>query len=244
MIRTIGADQAEQWDAAVRSFREYDVYWLNGYVRGFRIHGDGEPLLICYEDGGTRGINVVMKRDVAKAPAFAGRIPEGVYFDFSTPYGYGGWLIEGEETDALFRAYTEWLRANGILCEFVRFHPMIRNHEACADFYETVRLGEVVHMDLSSPETVWANLSSKNRNMIRKAEKNGITIRTGRDPEMYEAFREMYNATMDRDEAEEYYYFGKPFYDSLREDLAEKGISLPPTVLTDTQLAEALCPLF
>ena len=30
----------------------------------------------------------------------------------------------------------------------------------------------------------------------------------------------------------------------IREDLAEKGISLPPTVLTDTQLAEALCPLF
>ena len=29
----------------------------------------------------------------------------------------------------------------------------------------------------------------------------------------------------------------------IREDLAEKGISLPPTVLTDTQLAEALCPL-
>jgi energy-coupling factor transport system ATP-binding protein len=30
----------------------------------------------------------------------------------------------------------------------------------------------------------------------------------------------------------------------IRDDLAEKGISLPPTVLTDTQLAEALCPLF
>ena len=29
-----------------------------------------------------------------------------------------------------------------------------------------------------------------------------------------------------------------------QDDLAEKGISLPPTVLTDTQLAEALCPLF
>ena len=30
----------------------------------------------------------------------------------------------------------------------------------------------------------------------------------------------------------------------IREDLAKGGISLPPTVLTDTQLAEALCPLF
>lgn len=30
----------------------------------------------------------------------------------------------------------------------------------------------------------------------------------------------------------------------IREDLVQNGISLPPSVLTDTQLAEALCPLF
>ncbi len=30
----------------------------------------------------------------------------------------------------------------------------------------------------------------------------------------------------------------------IREDLANSGISLPATVLTDSQLAEALCPLF
>ena len=30
----------------------------------------------------------------------------------------------------------------------------------------------------------------------------------------------------------------------IREDLVKKGISLPSSVLTDEQLAEALCPLF
>ena len=74
-------------------------------------------------------------------------------------------------------------------------------------------------MDLSSPETIWENLTSKNRNMIRKAEKNGVRIYNGRFPEIYETFREIYNATMARDEAEEYYYFGKPYYASLLEDL-------------------------
>ena len=29
----------------------------------------------------------------------------------------------------------------------------------------------------------------------------------------------------------------------IRDDLIQDGISLPSTVLTDTQLAEALCPL-
>ena len=67
-------DQAEQWDNIVRSFNEYDVYWLSGYVKAFHIHGDGEPLLFYYDDGFTRGINVTMKRDVSKDEGFRGKL--------------------------------------------------------------------------------------------------------------------------------------------------------------------------
>ena len=223
VIKTYSIEQQEQWDSIVRSFSEHDIYWLNGYVKAFMIHGDGTPLLITYENGGTRGISVVMKRDAAKHPDLAGKIPEGEYTDISTPYGYGGWLIEGEETEKLFHAYEEWLRENGIISEFVRFHPMIRNHEPCAGFYEVARLGEVVHIDLTSEEEIWSGFTAKNRNVIRKAEKNGVRIVAGRTADMYEQFRIIYNETMDGDSAEPYYYFEKPFYDSLREDLSENA---------------------
>lgn len=212
-------EQAEQWDAVVRSFQEYDVYWLSGYVKAFQIHGDGEPLLFFYDDGSTRGINVVMKRDVARDPHYAGKIIENQYFDFSTPYGYGGWIIEGGNTEALFNAYCAWLKKNGIICEFVRFHPMVGNHERCSGFYDVIQLGEVVHMELSSPEDIWSNIISKNRNMIRKAVKNGIRICNGRFPEIYEKFRVIYNGTMQKDDAEEYYYFAPEFYTSILDDL-------------------------
>ena len=219
MLLVYTLEQAEQWDAVVRSFREYDSYWLSGYVRAFEIHGDGTPLLFYEEGNGTRGINVVMKRDVAKDERFRGLIPEGRYFDFATPYGYGGWLIEGEDTSALFAEYERWLEQNGIISEFVRFHPMIKNHENCADFYEVVALGEVVHMDLASPEDIWNNISSKNRNMIRKAIKSGVRIYNGRFADIYESFRQIYNETMDKDEADAYYYFQPAFYTSVLEDL-------------------------
>lgn len=217
MVLTL--EQSEQWDAAVHSFRDFDSYWLSGYVRAFRAHGDGEPLLFYYEDGSTRGINVVMKRDVADDVRFSDKIEHGKYSDFTTPYGYGGWLIEGENTQALFEAYTTEAKKLGIISEFVRFHPMVKNHESCARFYETVRLGEVVHMELNSPETIWNNITSKNRNVIRKAKKNGVRIYNGRFPEIYREFREIYNKTMDKDDAEEYYYFGEGFYRSVLEDL-------------------------
>ena len=223
MLNVYTLDQAEQWDAIVRSFREYDTYWLSGYVRAFHIHGDGEPLLIYYNSESTRGINVAMRRDVARDARFSGKIPEGRYFDFATPYGYGGWIIEGTGTEDLFRAYLKWLEKNRIICEFVRFHPMIKNHEKCSDFYDVLTLGEVVHMDLSSPEEIWENIISKNRNMIRKALKNDIRIYNGRFPEIYERFRVIYNETMDKDSAEDYYYFSPEFYSSVLEDLPQNA---------------------
>lgn len=223
MLTVYTLEQAEQWDAVVRSFRDYDTYWLSGYVKAFQIHGDGDPLLFAYEGETARGINVVMKRDVANDERFRGKLPGGQYFDFATPYGYGGWMIEGEKTESLFHAYEAWIQANGIISEFVRFHPMVKNHTANQKFYEVIPLGEVVHMELSSPESIWENIISKNRNVIRKAVKNGVKIYHGRFPELYETFRSIYNGTMDKDHADAYYYFGEAFYQSVLHDLPQNA---------------------
>lgn len=223
MLRVYTLEQGEQWDAIVRTFQEYDIYWLSGYAKAFQIHGDGEPILLFYDDDVTRGINVVMKRDIAKDIHFAGKIEEGHWFDCATPYGYGGWLIEGNHMEDLFCSYHSWLEKNGIISEFVRFHPLVRNHEACRVFYEIVRLGEVVHMDLSSPEVIKNNLTRENRNRIRKAVKNNIVVHHGNYPDIYEKFRIIYNGTMKRDNAAPYYYFGQEFYKSVMDELAENS---------------------
>lgn len=221
MLSVYTLDDAKAWDKIVRSFTDYDVYWLSGYVKPFQIHGDGDPILFYYEDGDTRGINVVMKRDIAKDFFFRRKIEENRWFDFATPYGYGGWLIEGNQTEKLFQTYSGWLENNNIVSEFVRFHPMLKNHEACRNFYKVLRLGEVVHMDLSSPEVIWNNLTSENRNRIRKAEKNHVRVYDDLSPDIAEQFRKVYNATMDRKNADDYYYFRPAFYQSVLKDLAQ-----------------------
>ena len=223
MIEVYSLEQSEEWDNIVRSFKEYDIYWLSGYVKAFKIHGDGEPILFYYNKADTRGINVVMLRDVATDKHFVSKIPEREYFDLATPYGYGGWIIDGNDKNSLFVAYEEWLRENNIICEFVRFHPMIENHKQVEGYYDVKKLGEVVHMELDSPRVIWNNLTSKNRNMIRKAIKNDVKIYNGRFPIIYSKFQKIYNATMDKDEAEEYYYFSSKFYESLLYDLPENA---------------------
>lgn len=222
MLTVYTLEQAERWDTVVRSFKEHDAYWLSGYVKAFQIHGDGEPLLFYYESQNLRGINVVMKRDVAKDPRFAGKLLENEFFDFATPYGYGGWLIEGEtDVEELFSAYGAWCAKHSVVSEFVRYHPVLQNHCPTTPVYDVLELGHTISMDLSSPETIWENLTSKNRNMIRKAQKNGIKIYTARNPQIFEVFREIYNGTMDKDHAAQYYYFRPEFYRSVLEDLPE-----------------------
>ena len=243
MLTIYTTEQREEWDRIVTSFRDYDIYYMSGYVKAFELHGDGQALLFYYESKGTpgtRGINVVMKHDVAEDPRFSGKIETGKYFDFTTPYGYGGWLIEGEGTEDLFCAYRTWCRNHGIVAEFVRFHPVLQNAPANAAFYHVVDLGGTIAMDLRSPEVIWSNITSKNRNMIRKAEKNGIRIYNGRFPQIYEQFRTVYNATMDKDDAKDYYYFAPAFYQSILDDIPEQAQVFYAVLPDETVIAASI----
>lgn len=213
MIQLFDMTQRKEWDNVVRSFAEYDVYYLSGYVRAFEIHGDGNPQLLYYEENGLRAIYVYMKRKTAF---------EGM-FDSITPYGYGGVLFEGdtseENLNAFWAAYVEKMRELNIVDNFVRYHPVLANAIPMKVVSDVIDLGKTVAFDLESPDVIWDNIVSKNRNMIRKAEKNGIEIHHAHDLELFKDFIRIYNATMDKDKAEEYYYFGEEFYKSIHEDL-------------------------
>ena len=215
MIQIYGINQAQQWDETVKGFAEYDVYYLSGYVKAFLIHGDGDPYLLYYEGDGLRAIYVYMRRPTAI---------EGVY-DSVTPYGYGGVLFEGdaseEKRQAFWKEYLAKMEEEHIADNFVRYHPVLKNAVPMKAISNVIDLGKTIAFDLSSTEVIWENIISKNRNMIRKAEKNGIEIHHGKDLELFKDFRRIYNATMDKDNAEEYYYFGDKFYESIHNDLRD-----------------------
>ena len=213
MTHVYSINEAVLWDEIVKSFAQYDVYYLSGYVRAFIINGDGEPQLLYYEGDGLRAIYVYMKRKTAI---------EG-YYDSITPYGYGGVLFEGDMTDenkgAFWREYLKVMEQEHIVDNFVRYHPVLKNAEPMKSISNVIDLGKTIALDLTSPGAIWDNIISKNRNMIRKAEKNGIEIRHGKDLALFEDFRRIYNATMEKDNAEEYYFFGEKFYESIHNDL-------------------------
>lgn len=213
MIQIFSTEQAQLWDRIVKSFVKYDVYYMSGYVKAFQLHGDGYPQLLFYEANGLRAVYVYMKRTTSI---------DG-YFDSITPYGYGGVLFEGDTSEehlqAFWDAYVEKMNEEGIVDNFVRYHPVLANAIPMKHISTVIDLGKTVAFDLSSPDVIWENIISKNRNMIRKAEKNGIEIHHGKGLELFDDFKRIYNATMEKDHAEDYYFFGDAFYESIHRDL-------------------------
>ena len=223
VLDLIKFDEREKWNKIVKSFENYDIYYLTDYLKAFKIHGDGEPLLFYYEDKNFKAMNVVMKRDIAFDKQFIGEIATNTFYDIMTPYGYGGFLIEGiiiqESLKKLDNEYVALCLEEGIISEFVRFHPVIKNSEDLKDIYDISMLGKTITMQLSSQNKILSNLTSEKKKRIRKAKKLGFEIYWGRNSELIDKFIVLYNSTMDTNDAKDYYYFNKEFFTSILYDL-------------------------
>lgn len=227
MIRTILISQTSLWDETVRCIPKADVYYLSGYVKAFQCHGDGEPILLYFEHDGHRAVCVMMRRDIADEKILAqADLPKGKYFDLITPYGYGGFVfgesvVKPEVVRCLNDEVKAFLHNEGYISAFFRFHPVIGNAHLHDELVNVIDLGKTIAMDLTSPEIIWQNITSKNRNVIRKAEKAGVVIKHGKGLDLLKEFRMIYDETMRHDNAEDYYYFGDKFYKSIANDLKD-----------------------
>lgn len=228
MILIYNYEQAQKWKEIVESFPDYDVSHLPQYSRAFALHGDGDPHLIYYESDNLRGANVVMRRDIAEDARFTHRIKPRTLFDLTTPYGYGGWIFQGEaepvELMKLDGEYREYCNAQHIISEFVRFHPLICSDQTCAAMYDIVSHGPIIYLDLCDPETIWENIDRKKKNIIRKAQRSELTIGCEMNASILQQFQDIYFETMRNRRAEEYYLFNKKFYESILDDMRDNAL--------------------
>src|SRR5699024_3096319 len=106
-------------------------------------------------------------------------------------------------------------------------------------YSEVLPIRKTVYMDLSEKEKIWSNIESKCRNMIRKAKKNQVAIVVEDDTETIEDFKYIYNSTMDRKNASEYYYFNYVFFNDAIDSLS-KNIFIANAYYEDKIIASSL----
>lgn len=214
MFNVININETEYWDEIVKSFKNYDVNYLSRYAKVFQLHGDGEPLLFYYDKDGTRGINVVMKRDIGLAPYFRNKIPLNTWFDLSTPYGYGGFWIEGEDYEAVNKAYNSYCLESGFVSEFVRFHLLSNYCTYFNGIIETHTHNVVRSLELSLDD-MFMDFEHKVRKNIKKSNNAGLKIEIDETGERLDDFLNIYYGTMDRTDASTSFFFSKEFFQGI-----------------------------
>ena len=218
MIREIHIQNQKEWDEIVRSFPDYDVFYLSGYSKSFMREApkNGMPILLLYEDGEDRAINVVLKRDVALDEKLKGKVEEGHYFDLITPYGYGGFYGNVSDWEKLNQAYTAYCMENNYVCEFVRFELFTEYHAHYDGEVETRTHNVVRSLEMPLDE-MWMDFKQKVRKNVKKANSFNLSCIIENTGEYLEDFLRIYYSTMRRTDAEDEYYFSKRFYEDVNE---------------------------
>lgn len=202
-------------------FYMQDIYFTRQYHVLEEKRSDDKAFLFVYTEMGTEiGLYAFIKRPIEQMSI------QGKFFDIETVYGYGGPLVNTESEEFVRRfeeAFLEYCRTENIIAEFVRFHPLIQNQTIFKENIQVLHNRKTVALDLSpNIDDIWMQqISTQNRNTIRKCIKNSLTVEEADD---YETFMHIYDETMRRVNADDFYSFQKVYFDELRKD--DKNILL------------------
>lgn len=208
----------EKWNVYLDYFddEQKDIYYLEEYVKLYETIGTKALCAIC-EDNGKYLLMPYIRKEISEG-----------YYDFETAYGYGGPIANNRDTTWINIALNEMdtlLQKNHYVCGFIRFHPILDNAKLCTKNVNVIFDRKTVVIKTNETENdIWANqITSKNRNMIRKAEKNGLEYKAEYGFESIEEFIDLYNSTMKRLDADRFYFFNDQYYRSFVENFKGKA---------------------
>lgn len=190
---------------------ELDIYFDERYGRIYELNGDGElnRFEISTENGSV--IYNFLKRKICLDS-------ENEYYDITTPYGYGGPIFldykGNRELQNLKEEFKEsfscYCKENRIVSEFIRFNPVVQNHEVMGEIVEVSYNRDTICIDIEKMED---HLDRKCRNKIKKALKNKVEIRILENTqENMKQFYKLYIEAMLNNGSSEYYYFSEEFF--------------------------------
>ncbi len=224
MYRVLKLTDYKDWEDCLEKLPSMckDIYFTPAYYSLYQNYGDGEAQCFIFEKGGNIALYPFLKNPISPL----GYQLNKEYYDIQGAYGYNGLIASTDESVFIaefWKEFDTWCQANDIIAEFMRFHPLINNHRLASPNMMTFFSRNTVALDLRlSLDDIWMQqFSSKNRNMIRKAEKEGVTIV---ESDNYEIFRRLYDGTMTDLNAENYYFFPQSYYEDYKASFKDNSI--------------------
>jgi hypothetical protein len=207
------------WNTVLDEFNESDIYFKYEYFDLYKKHYDMDFEAIFWENDYIKIFWPHLIRDISKLDKFK----DFNFYDLITPYGYGGPLVNLkvnnqikalESTKSFFEEYKEHVIRNNFVCEFIRFHPILKNWEMFDNVFKIEYLNDVIIIDLSrNLKEIWMDIRNSHRRCINRSIKEGCEVKfiTKPSKEDINNFIKIYYQTMDKTKAAQKYYFSKEF---------------------------------
>lgn len=206
----------ELWDSYIRklSKEKQDVYYTRQYYKMGELIEGGEAQLFVFEAMDNFALYPYIRHIVDYDKE------EVLFYDIETAYGYGGPVIKTENQEfekAFEKAFLQHCQKENIIAEFIRFHPLFENEKIFKEKIEVLHNRTTVSVNLEkSIDEIWMqDISTQNRNTIKKCIKSGLEVEISED---YDEFLEIYNQTMKKVGAEDFYFFDREYFNQLEKD--------------------------
>jgi len=181
-----------------------DIYFTPEYGKACEYSDNATWELCLYKDL----IYVYLKQEIV----YEGK----TYYDLITPYGYSGYYYEKEETYKEFiPIFRKKAKERGYITEVVRQNPYL---DINITEYDIITSKTIYGIKINDFEYYFNKiLHAKKRNMYKKAIKIGLLFKlinlTNNLLDL--SFIKLYNENMEKVNAAPYYFFNKPYFNSL-----------------------------
>lgn len=214
----------------IKQSNNYDFYHLPEYVALDAQQIDGEAICWMGETQEGKVWIPLIKRQIPD------RVAKGKeYYDLTSPYGYPGILLESPLSpdclNEIISKYQDDAARENYITSFLRMNPLSnpyiwRQDDLIQQKYHGFTIS--VPLDLSIDE-IRSNYSSNHRQDIRQLKEKGFKFSLD-DQQYYQDFLSIYEESMDRLDASDYYYFSKNYFDQIFDIL---GDNVHLVVITD-----------
>ncbi|MCW2973724.1 MAG: putative GCN5-related N-acetyltransferase [Thermoleophilia bacterium] len=206
----------DAWDDLVTRLGRDDTYLRIAYHRAsvaLEAPGTTPVLLHVRDQGGELALPLLLRP-----------LPDGTGWDASSAYGYGGPVAQGRpDLTAFAAAFDAWAVANGVVSSFLRFHPLLGNARFAPPTADVIELGATVAWNVAAGRDLMADMHSHHRRVVRKAERAELEVEVLTHPADLAEFRSLYDLTMQRQQADPFYFFDDAYWQSL---VSEPGLGL------------------
>lgn len=224
-IRLDEAGGAGRWDELVRKSPSFDVYHRAAYVLATGDVEKSEAFGVVISCNDQQYLLPMLLRPIPG--------PDGQFWlDASTPYGYGGVITLGSSATPpvgsdLFHQLREWCCDRNLVACVLRSHPLLQQDWLFAanelDFASVTRRGQTTSVPLrhwDDARQCPPQMSKGRRSDLSLARRNlrvtwNEPSREGDSLEHFRTFRGLYEATMQRVDATEFFHFPWSYYERL-----------------------------